>query len=532
MRTWRIVITMASVLALAIVADQAGAATRSDARTGGSIETTAASRLSVRPSHRLVDGQTVYVRGSGFTPGSEAQIVECVSPVGGCNYPPTVISVAPNGRFSVPYTLSRLLVIQTGQGEATIDCAVVGTCVAEVFNLRTGQETTAPLTFKPKSPLRVAIHVDATGQVDASSGRVTIRGTLTCTQNLSVDLTGTLTQTQPPLTLQQPLFADPQHEVLVTCQNGAASWSAPTSSWPGVYADGGAAATFSTGPVSVSLFASLPNSSAISVTSTSIDLRGHQPTKPVYYLALGESLAHGYAAPPGHGYTNDLLALLRAKLPNLELVELSCNDETTGGVITGDFCAYGTGTNGQKLTQLQAAEDFLAAHRGSVKLVTIDLGGADLLRCSTPACVTAAEPVIAHNLTTIISGLHAAGRSIPIAGDNFFDPVLSDWFEGASGQAYAEASVPAVQQFDAFLTATYFGLGIPTADIFSAYKTSNFSLVSSRWGKIPLNVDMMCRYTDIPCPQPLIDADANRAGYLIFTSAFKPVVRQLLSGKG
>jgi hypothetical protein len=47
-----------------------------------------------------------------------------------------------------------------------------------------------------------------------------------------------------------------------------------------------------------------------------------------------------------------------------------------------------------------------------------------------------------------------------------------------------------------------------------------------------LNVDVMCRYTDIPCPHPLIDADANRAGYRIFTSAFTPVVRRLLFGKG
>ena len=36
-----------------------------------------------------------------------------------------------------------------------------------------------------------------------------------------------------------------------------------------------------------------------------------QAVTPTYYLALGESLAHGYAAAPGLGYTNDLLAYLK-----------------------------------------------------------------------------------------------------------------------------------------------------------------------------------------------------------------------------
>ena len=54
--------------------------------------------------------------------------------------------------------------------------------------------------------------------------------------------------------------------------------------------------------------------------------------------------------------------------------------------------------------------------------------------------------------------------------DNYYDPVLSDWFEGPSGQAYAAASVPGLKAFNAFLVATYAGLGAQSADIQAAFQ--------------------------------------------------------------
>jgi len=247
----------------------------------------------------------------------------------------------------------------------------------------------------------------------------------------------------------------------------------------------------------------------------------------MYYLALGESLAHGYAAPPGQGYTNDLLAHLQTKIPNLQLVELSCNDETTTQAITGDSCNYGTSATGTHLTQLQAAEAFLEAHRGSVALITIDLGGVDLIRCSTATCVSRAEPTLATNLKTIVDGLRQDARTVPIVGDNYYDPVLSEWFD-PSDRAYATASVPGLRAFNAFLVATYAGLAAQSADIQAAFKTADMTPVASKWGTIPTDVFMMCQYTDIPCPHPLLDVDANRLGYRIFAKAFEMVTDPLL----
>ena len=177
------------------------------------------------------------------------------------------------------------------------------------------------------------------------------------------------------------------------------------------------------GPATVSVQASQPKSYApISLTSANVELEGTRGRSPTYYLALGESLAHGYAAPPGLGYTNDLLAHLRTKIPSLQLVELSCDDETTTQAITGDSCSYGTSASGAQLTQLQAAEAFLRAHRGSVALITIDLGGVDLIRCSTPTCVSQAEPTLATNLKTIVNGLRLDAGTVPHRGRQLLRP--------------------------------------------------------------------------------------------------------------
>jgi hypothetical protein len=141
--------------------------------------------------------------------------------------------------------------------------------------------------------------------------------------------------------------------------------------------------------------------------------------------------------------------------------------------------------------------------------------------------VSRAETTLAPNLSTIVGGLRQAGGNIPIVGDNFFDPVLAEWFN-TSQRAYANASVPGIGAFNSFLTSTYQHLGVSVADIQGAFRTANTASIASQWGKIPTNVYMICRYTDIPCPRPLIDADANAAGYRIFARSFSTVVDPLV----
>jgi hypothetical protein len=95
---------------------------------------------------------------------------------------------------------------------------------------------------------------------------------------------------------------------------------------------------------------------------------------PVYYLALGDSLARGIQpdatgrlVETRQGYVDALYAFYRLRIPGLQLVKLGCSGETTSTMIAGGFCSYPLGS------QLAQAVQFLQTNR--VVLVTLSIGG-------------------------------------------------------------------------------------------------------------------------------------------------------------
>ena len=190
---------------------------------------------------------------------------------------------------------------------------------------------------------------------------------------------------------------------------------------------------------------------------------------PRYYLALGDSLSRGVQPDPGgqnhptdQGYADDLAAVGRLVLPQLQLVKLGCETEETTASMLGlvpSKCPY------DQQDQLAEAEAFLRAHRGATVLVTIDIGANDLSRCINRAtgtidlaCVQATFQQAPANLATILARLRAAaGPRVPIVGMNFYDPFLAAWLQGPAGQALARLSVQLVTQYNDLLEAAYQG---------------------------------------------------------------------------
>jgi lysophospholipase L1-like esterase len=143
--------------------------------------------------------------------------------------------------------------------------------------------------------------------------------------------------------------------------------------------------------------------------------------KPVYYVALGDSLAIG-VQPTGtsadgateDGYADQLADMLRAEIPDLRLVKLGCGGESTGtmlGVVqptrTAEGCGPGLYPHG---TQLADAVSFLHAHRNHLALVTIDIGANDTFRLLDldRACFDVGTQHIRTNLAKILAELQAA----------------------------------------------------------------------------------------------------------------------------
>lgn len=110
-----------------------------------------------------------------------------------------------------------------------------------------------------------------------------------------------------------------------------------------------------------------------------------------YYLALGDSISYGYQAfkaqadlPPSAfntGYVDGFAAGLRQIRPGIEVVNYGCPGESTDSFVNGP-CPWTQA--GHQLhdsfsgTQVEAAVQFLIAHRGQVSPITPTLFGNDL----------------------------------------------------------------------------------------------------------------------------------------------------------
>ncbi len=240
------------------------------------------------------------------------------------------------------------------------------------------------------------------------------------------------------------------------------------------------------------------------------------------YLALGDS------APMWDGnasYPDLIAAHERSSVPGLQLVNLSVSGATTSSMLSG--------TTRRSGSEEHQAVAFLDAHRGSVALVTIDIGGNDVLACGTgsPSCLTRVEAKTAANLTTILSRLRAAaGPSVPIVGMTYYDPYLGDWMARGADRAIAVGSVSYLAALNALLTRTYRAAGASVADVQGAFDSTDLTtLVSSPWGTIPLAVDRACTLLDMRCVlgAPAVGSDPTTSGAAVIAGAFETAIGTL-----
>ena len=260
---------------------------------------------------------------------------------------------------------------------------------------------------------------------------------------------------------------------------------------------------------------------AICAAALAVPVAARADTGPVYYVALGDSLATGAqparsgelnglhaANGTNRGYVDDLYAAERAKVPNLQLRNFGCGGETTQTMITGGTffdtrCGYKTSP------QLDQAVAFVQAHRGQIAFITIDIGGNDLISGG-------GVPAIAANLPVILDRLReAAGPGVPIAGMNYYDPFLAPAWFSAHDLTALQADVTNDVAVDGLFDSLYAAAGDPDADILTAFSTADLTIQP---GGLPLNVARICQWTWM-CSAG--DIHANDAGYAVIAEAFE-----------
>jgi len=232
-----------------------------------------------------------------------------------------------------------------------------------------------------------------------------------------------------------------------------------------------------------------------------------------WYLALGDSLAAGYQPPGGdqktRGYAGPVLEGVRKTQPGTQLTNLGCSGETTTSMLRGGLCRYPEGS------QIAAAVAFLKGNAASTRLITLDMGANNVLRCARPAldqaCATSTTTTVAKELATILGQIRAAAPSVPIVVLTYYNPLLAGWLTGPEGRTTATQSQALLGGLNAEITKAAKAAKAKVADVAGAFATTDGS-----GSPQPTNVKRICDWTWM-CSQS--DIHANDAGYAAMAAA-------------
>lgn len=195
------------------------------------------------------------------------------------------------------------------------------------------------------------------------------------------------------------------------------------------------------------------------------------------------------------------------------LANFGCGAPTSSSILTTPGCnspfgpmASSGAVSYPDHSQASAAEAFIRAHRGHVTLITVSIGGNDIVPCASQAnpvtCVTTALPVLESNVTTLAQGLRsAAGPKVPIMGLTYPDVLLGLWVypTGSPNQTLASLSVTAFKSFvNPALSAAYAkaaGTFVDVTAATGAYTPLAQTTTLAPYGTIPSAVAQVCKLT-------------------------------------
>ena len=232
---------------------------------------------------------------------------------------------------------------------------------------------------------------------------------------------------------------------------------------------------------------------------------------PIYYVSLGDSYSVGYQ--PGKGATPGYASYV-ARRTGLTLANFGCAGATTTSLLATIGCpAVLPHTAGGEAypttTQIAAAVAFISAHSGHIGLITVSIGGNDIVPCARQSnpitCVGTAVTNIKTNVTSIASQLRAAaGSKVPIIGTTYPDVILGTYVyptNPASSGAISLANLSVVA-FQALVNpalsqsyATSFGAFVDVTKASGSYVPLKQTVDTKTYGTIPVAVANVCSLT-------------------------------------
>lgn len=261
------------------------------------------------------------------------------------------------------------------------------------------------------------------------------------------------------------------------------------------------------------------------------------------YVSLGDSYAAGYQ-PDGNGgggTTRDGFAYQVADRADvggagMTLVNYGCAGVTSSTMVDDPGCAASALGPGAPAypdePQARAALALLTQRAGSVRLVTISIGGNDLQPCLDDAdpqgCVEERLPVLRRNLDGLLTAIRASvGPSVPVVGITYPDVYLGLYLKGdPSSLEIARRSKELFQTYlNPMLQQVYSAHGARFVDVTrltGAYGSLGETRQLAPYGTIPVPVARVCQLTWF-CTAG--DVHPNRSGYALIASAVLEAAR-------
>jgi len=251
----------------------------------------------------------------------------------------------------------------------------------------------------------------------------------------------------------------------------------------------------------------------------STDLAAYTDPAAKYYVSIGDSYAAGYR-PTGpdsgsnstDGFAYQVADELRARQPEWQLVNFGCSGETASAMSFDRGCEAGAGAPGGPRypddPQSVAAAKFITEHRDQIGLITVVMGGNDILPCGREidpdrarACAEEQMPKVRQNLDALLARLRATvGPSVPIVGASYMNVLLADQLR-SDPQIQRRAAIATIlfrDYLNPVLAQTYQEYGarfVDTTALAGGYlpDTEKTSLVGH--GTVPASVGWVCALT-------------------------------------
>ncbi len=247
------------------------------------------------------------------------------------------------------------------------------------------------------------------------------------------------------------------------------------------------------------------------VTVPPVTTAGAATRSPTYYVSLGDSYAVGYQ--PGLGATPGYASYV-AKRTHLTLANFGCAGATTTSLLNTVGCPAvlphtAGGESYPGTTQIAAAVAFITAHEGHIGLITVSIGGNDVVPCAhasnVVACVGTAVTGITTNVTSTASQLRAAaGSKVPIVGTTYPDVILGTYVYPTNPAPAATVSLAklSVVAFKSLINpalsrayATSFGAFVDVTKASAAYTSLTRTVHTAKYGTVPVPVASVCTLT-------------------------------------